>query len=333
MSNQQQLANQPAQHSIDLISCPACGAFVHSAIERMDAYSLYPCAACDLHFWHPRKMPDGNWYEKMYGSRDTRLLPLEPGHQYFLSDPLAPDPGTLLDVGCGTGNFLLAARSAGFDVTGIELDPGAIRFIQNQLRIENAFPLTISEFCAKHPSPKFSVITFFEVLEHQAEPTLFLQAIKRCLAAGGYIALSVPNRNRWLTGPDVLDYPPNHFLRWTPAAIRNFLATHGFELLTLREQPAGISHTAGTINALLRTGFSRSFSGFAQPSFREVMQMSAEEGAHADSSRPTPRQSTFAALSKVKLAACYPLALAAWPFVRIRQLKGTYLYVLARSCD
>lgn len=331
MTNQNQIADQQALDSTHLISCPVCGALALSAsIERLGAYSLYPCGGCDLHFWHPRKMPDAHWYEQMYGSRDASLLPLEPGHKYFLADPLAPKSGKLLDVGCGTGNFLLASSSAGFEVAGIELDPGAIRFIQTQLHIENVFPLTISDFGSKQPTPKFSVITFFEVLEHQAEPAEFLQAVKSCLTPGGYIGLSVPNRNRWHTGPDVLDYPPNHFLRWSSGAILNFLAAQGFEILTLHEQPAGISYTAGMMNSLFRTGLYRAIAGSAQPSFREVMQMDPMEAVLLLAAKPTPRQRLVAALAKAKLAGCYPLALAAWPWVRFRKLRGTYLYVLAR---
>src|SRR4030081_1703695 len=81
-----------------------------AAIERYARYELFGCAACGLQFWEPRKMPDARWYEQMYGGRDKNLLPLEPGHRYFLADPLAPRNGELLDIGCGTGNFLAAAR-------------------------------------------------------------------------------------------------------------------------------------------------------------------------------------------------------------------------------
>src|SRR5205814_9653368 len=49
------------------------------------------------------------------------------------------------------------------------------------------------------------------------------------------LALSVPNRERWLTGPDVLDYPPNHFLRWHAAARNDSRSEeHTSELQSLR---------------------------------------------------------------------------------------------------
>lgn len=276
-------------------------------------------------------MPDAHWYEQMYGHRDARLLPLEPGHKYFLADPLAPKSGELLDVGCGTGNFLLAARSAGFQVTGTELDPGAVRFIQTQLGIQNVFPLTIGGFANANPARKYSVVTFFEVLEHQADPVSFLNAVKSCLSPRGYIALSVPNRNRWLTGADLLDYPPNHFLRWSPAALRSFLGANGFEVLSVREQPAGLAHTAQMFNMVTRTGLSRPIAGSVEPAFRDVMQMPVEQAAALLAVKGTARQRLFSALSKAKLAACYVPAFFAWPAVHLQQRKGTYLYVLARS--
>src|SRR5271169_2779009 len=87
--------------------CPACGKRAADApVERYGKYELFRCGVCDLHFWEPRAMPDARWYEQMYGGRDEKLMALEPGHKYFLTDPLAPGRGDLLDIGCGTGNFL-----------------------------------------------------------------------------------------------------------------------------------------------------------------------------------------------------------------------------------
>lgn len=274
-------------------------------------------------------MPDARWYEQMYGGRDEKLLPLEPGHKYFLRDPLAPGQGELLDIGCGTGNFLAAAKAAGYSVTGTELDRNAAQFAKEKLGLPKVLGLTISEFAGKYPSEKFDVVTFFEVLEHQANPLEFLHGVKACLRSRGYIALSVPNRERWLTGPDVLDYPPNHFLRWNAAALRNVLAAQGFEILSVREEPAGIVHTAQMLNMALRTGMS---SGGANgpSSFRDVMQMAPEEASAALHADPSRRHRVMQMLGRLKYKMCLPIAVAAYPYVRLRGYKGTYLYLLAR---
>ncbi len=278
-------------------------------------------------------MPDARWYEQMYGGRDEKLLPLEPGHRYFLADEAAPRNGELLDIGCGTGNFLAVAHDAGYDVTGIELDRNAARFAKERLGLQRVLPLTISEFAEQHAEERFDVVTFFEVLEHQAAPVEFLQKVKACVRPGGVIALSVPNRERWLTGPDVLDYPPNHFLRWNAAALRKFLSARGFEVLSIREQPAGLAHTVQTINMALRTGMSQAAMGDASTSFRDVMQMTPDQAEMVLRAKPTTRRRAMEILGRIKYAACFPLAVAAYPYVRMRGFKGTYLYCLARNCN
>src|SRR5262249_37736284 len=191
------------------------------------------------------------------------------------------------------GNFLAVARNAGYDVSGTELDKGAARFAKDQVGLPHIFPLSILEFVQQYPGKQFDVVTFFEVLEHQATPAAFLEGVKRCVRARGYIGLSVPNRERWLTAPDVLDYPPNHFLRWNVKALKSFLSAHGFEIVSLREQPAGLTHTAQMINMYFRTGLSRSFADKGAPSFQEFILMGEGEQASAAQPKLTKLQRTI----------------------------------------
>ena len=320
--------------AVSAFVCPGCGEASRApAVEQYGRYKLFECEACGLQAWEPREMPDARWYEQMYGGRDEKLLPLEPGHKYFLADTLAPCGGELLDIGCGTGNFLAAAREAGYEVAGIELDRNAARFAKERLGLQNILPLTISEFAERYAEKRFDVVTFFEVLEHQAAPVEFLQKVRACVKPGGVIALSVPNRERWLTGPDVLDFPPNHFLRWNEEALRKCLSAQGFDVLSIREQPVGLSHTAQMINMALRTGISQAAAGDAQKSFRDVMQMTPDQAEAVLRATPTARQRVMEMLRRIKYAACFPLAIVAYPYVRLRGFKGTYLYCLARKRD
>jgi len=312
--------------------CPACGTpAADGIVERYGKYSLIACKACELYHWYPRTMPDATWYEQMYGGRDTKLLPLEPGHKYFLGDPAVPKQGELLDIGCGTGNFLAAARDAGYEITGIELSGNAAAFAKEKTRLPRVFPLSISQFTSQYSSMKFDFVSFFEVLEHQADPKEFMEDVRSCLRSRGYIALSVPNRDRWLSGPDVFDYPPNHFLRWNAVSLKKFLNSEGFEVISLKEQPAGLAHTALMLNMLLRTGLTSRFSDQPCASFRDVMQMAPEEASAALLAKPAMRQRVVQVLGRIKSAVCYPAALVLYPYVRMRGLKGTYLYCLARG--
>ena len=312
-------------------SCPICDrAAAGSAHEKQGNYALFSCSQCGLQFWSPRVLPAAEWYELMYSGRDAKLLPLEPGHKYFLSDCNAPRSGDLLDVGCGTGNFLAAARDRGFRVSGIDLDRSAASFAREKLSLENIFPFSIIDFAAQSHVAKYDVVTFFEVLEHQADPAAFLNSIVSCLRPGGYIALSVPNRERWLTGPDVFDYPPNHFLRWNEAAMRNVLNRFGFQVISVRQQPVDFPYAVSMINMALRSGLTKKVTGREDVYFRDVMKMDAAKAAAAIREAPSARQRLMRTLGKLKRTLCYPLAGAALPYLRMRGYKAPYLYCLAK---
>jgi len=101
----------------------------------------------------------------------------------------------------------------------------------------------------------------------------------------------------------------------------------------VKEQPAGIGHTAQMINMSLRTGLSRQIAGGEPATFRDVMQMGPQEAAESLSKVPTSRERALQFLGRIKQTTCYPIALAAYPYVRLRGYKGTYLYFLARLLE
>ena len=95
--------------------------------------------------------------------------------------------------------------------------------------------MSLEEFYeyAKEKNLKFDVITFFEVLEHQDKPREFLEMVRGLLKYGGYIAGSVPNRERlfaeitwkYFHG----DHPPHHFLRFSKYYLEKALNLAGFK--------------------------------------------------------------------------------------------------------
>lgn len=314
-------------------TCPACGKTAsYAPLEVFHEASLYACGNCDLHFWHPVTMPDGAWYEMAYQGRDQSRMPLEPGHRFFLADTKAPKRGRLLDLGCGTGNFLAAARDAGFDVTGIEFDPAAVRFAQQHYGLTEVFALRPEQFRKTRPEEYFDIVTFFEVLEHQDKPRQFLNLAKDLLAPRGFIALSVPNRCRWQNGIESLDYPPNHLTRWSPEALRNILEAEGFEILSMRQERLGSRRAAQVLSMAMSTGLVSRVAGERPATLADLAEMKPEEAQAAMKRAAEGRRHRMAArLVQFKNMAILPIASVLLPYFRFRGYTGLYLYCLARK--
>lgn len=314
-------------------TCPACGSISEGAAEEhFHNASLYHCAACDLDFWHPVKMPDDSWHEIVYQGRDNKEMPLEPGHKFFLTDPRAPKNGRLLDIGCGVGNFLAAAQRHGFDVTGIEINRNAVEFARSHYGLKKTFVARPDEYWQEHQGETFDVVTFFEVLEHQVNPRAFLNAAKRFVAESGFIALSVPNRERWQTKFETLDYPPNHLTRWSPLALRNFLEANGFDVLAIRQEPLRVKRAAQVLGAKLHMGLVSVVAGGTPPSLADLADMQPE-GLQIEMKRlETSRRHRWASrLVRAKQYAFWPAALCLLPCLRLRGYTGLYLYCFAQK--
>lgn len=151
--------------------------------------------------------------------------------------------GKLLDVGCGDGSFLARAANSGFEIFGIDLDERSIASAKSTFGLVGVSRATLEAFAAscRNNGTRFDVITFFEVLEHQDQPSLFLTQVLDLLQPDGYVAGSVPNSDRFLAGIDrrisAGDLPPHHFLWFSKKTLERFLASKG--LTSIIVYPSG----------------------------------------------------------------------------------------------
>lgn len=162
--------------------CPLCGG-------RGAAPAFYPplvrCGGCGLVFRlefgarHGRA-DDDQWVQ----ARRGRL------YDEFLAR-YRPVPGRshLLDVGCGTGEFLRQAREAGWDVLGAEIAQEAVRAAHAaglQVRVGSLVTLGL-------PEASFNVVTFWDVLDLVPDPVEQAREARRLLVPGGVLLLRVRN--------------------------------------------------------------------------------------------------------------------------------------------
>ncbi|MBU3820629.1 class I SAM-dependent methyltransferase [Flavobacteriaceae bacterium XHP0103] len=106
-----------------------------------------------------------------------------------LVNSLANEKENLLDVGCGTGDFLNVCKINGWNVLGVEPDEDA-RSIANQKVGDKVFG---SEQLHQLEPNTFDVITLWHVLEHLPEPGKDLAIFKKLLKPEGVLIIAVPN--------------------------------------------------------------------------------------------------------------------------------------------
>lgn len=202
---------------------------VGGPIERYDQYTLWKCTECAGQFWWPFKNPGHEWYEndvRYHGRNQDPLLTPVATHLLFLEDHPVPG-GEVLDVGCGTGNFLASAQKEGYKVSGIDFDRDAIQICKEVFQLSQVRVASIEDVVLE--SKRYDAITFFEVLEHLDQPREFLHLVRGLLQPNGVIALSVPNAASW-DAFKAHDKPPRHLTRWTERSMKTFLETNGFNV-------------------------------------------------------------------------------------------------------
>lgn len=97
----------------------------------------------------------------------------------------------MLDVGCGAGVFMEAAKRIGFNTIGIEpFKPSAKIARQKKLKVINNF-LSKTNFSPK----KFDLILAIEVIEHFSNPVKEFRIMSRLLKKDGLIVLQTANQN------------------------------------------------------------------------------------------------------------------------------------------
>lgn len=191
-----------------LSRCPLCksGLFLnHAEIKDFsiskEIFYLCECKQCNLLFTNPR--PDEESIAKYYESVDyishqnksssfvnliykaVRMFTTR--NKVSILNLNTPNPGSVLDYGCGTGHFLKTAKSKGWKVTGIEPNPTARSYSEKQ----GVKTLATIEEIKK--SKKFDAITLFHVIEHIHTLRQTVKDLLKHLDSNGRLYLAVPN--------------------------------------------------------------------------------------------------------------------------------------------
>jgi 2-polyprenyl-3-methyl-5-hydroxy-6-metoxy-1,4-benzoquinol methylase len=231
-------------------NCPVCGS-PNSTLKfkakdytvSNEQFHIVSCDACSLIYTNPRPAANeaGPYYHasayishsdtnegivnKLYHA--VRKFTLQSKLNWIEPDKKANKE--LLDIGCGNGHFLAAAKEKGWNINGLELDP------ETASRAAKLTGLTIAPSLAEiTPEKQFQVITLWHVLEHVYELDEYFNFFKNRLNKDGKLLLALPNPASFDAGYfeeywaayDV----PRHIYHFTPATITALAAKYGFKL-------------------------------------------------------------------------------------------------------
>tara|TARA_R100000234_G_scaffold59843_1_gene36237 strand:+ start:2493 stop:3212 length:720 start_codon:yes stop_codon:yes gene_type:complete len=135
--------------------------------------------------------------------------------------------GTVVDFGCGRGDFLTAFQQLGFESYGLDASPNIKElqgFTVKQVNFESdPYP---------YFTQKFDFAFSKSVVEHLHKPDLYLSAIYDSLEEGGKALVMTPSWEYNYWGPFYIDH--THVTPFTAKSLKSALEMAGFKNVTVK---------------------------------------------------------------------------------------------------
>jgi len=185
------------ENLIERRECPLCGGDESLLVKPRGIASVVQCADCGLVFQNavagdahmelgtPEDVSAADEYsERFFRSRESLFRAIMRQIERETSVP-----GKLLDIGCGFGHLMRTARDKGWDVTGVDVTPGAIAVCRKHGLV--VFEGTLEDL---NPAPEtFDAVTMIGVIEYLVDPLRELGSVARILKPGGVLVVRAIN--------------------------------------------------------------------------------------------------------------------------------------------
>ena len=207
-----------------------------------ESFAITRCSNCSFLFTNPRPNQEniGSYYhsEKYISHSNqannfinsiyklTRLFTLS--KKVKLINTISTEK-SVLDFGCGTGDFLYKCKINGWNIAGLEPDENARD--QAKKKTETSIIKNINEL---NKIDNISLITLWHVLEHVPDLNSTIESLKSKLSKNGKILIAVPNyqsydaklyREHW-AAYDV----PRHLYHFSMDTMKLLLNNHGLKI-------------------------------------------------------------------------------------------------------
>ncbi len=103
---------------------------------------------------------------------------------------------TALDVGCGAGLLTEPLARLGAKTMGVDATPEVIAVAREHAE-RSGLEIEYRVGDVQEVEAQFDLITCMEVIEHVADPAMFVKAVAKRLAPNGLLIMSTPNATSW----------------------------------------------------------------------------------------------------------------------------------------
>jgi len=223
-------------------TCDLCGSpSDHSKVVLWKHNTpVVKCATCGLLYANPRWKGEhlfGRYHQEYWAGYDYKVQNIEcnpaagekPWKSHLDNIEVTGKRGRLLDVGCATGEFLVAAKGRGWDTYGVETSPIAA---EQARRTTGGSIHTGTLDTVPYQDGYFDAVTLWDVIEHLQSPRNYMEQASRLLKRGGLLGITTPNIRSLayrLLGREWEAIGPNdHLYYFSPRTLARLLADNGF---------------------------------------------------------------------------------------------------------
>lgn len=157
---------------------------------------------------------------------------------------------TILDAGCGGGDFAEGLHEHGYRVYGVDLSDSAIRAAQKRQVGSFAVSSVYDDLLAPFGLQQVDAVVSIETIEHLYSPRIFLDRAREAMRPGGLLAITTPYwgylKNIALAVTDRTDkaltvlWDGGHIKHFSRATLTKMAAEQGFEFIAFEGCGEGI---------------------------------------------------------------------------------------------
>lgn len=228
------------KHMKSCINCQSTRLYYAFSVS---GYRLVECADCDYLGMYPQ--PSDAALAEIYG--ESYALLSENGdaseHASNLKKATAKHylhlieryrgrhGGRLLEIGCGSGDFLAAAADLGYEVTGTDYSPYACERARLQVVGRGTVLQGEIQDLPQHEMGAFDVCVLNDVVEHVRDPRALLSRIHTLLKSSGTLFIATPTLDSWsarLMKNRWMEFKPEHLHYFDQNTLHSLLFQTGY---------------------------------------------------------------------------------------------------------